>query len=467
MPTCPIGSDDVHDGMEQEYIDAPYYYSGSGQFYSPRLVRSLSEVGQTSSQSAGGPAGSAFAALSGASNSGLFSPNNYATNAENIGGGVAAGALAGFLLGGEVGGTGGGPAGYVVGALIGGAIGAIASLVEDLLGGGSPPLLRQLLHARHPLYRDIIRVSAGEIPDEKSAAPTNCSADPYATVDGAVRAVAPLANAMSARTGNECGGAIIATPGGYAYTGPVEPAGASPCGGFQSLPPGYVASYHTHPATCSGGVPSEPSQDDLDFAARSKAPVYFITPGGEISVIKPGGGPVVPLQKCGSPEMNHVSITSATEGTTTWCHQFSRRTARLLISIVFLALLSCLTAKTVAFAQPLPLTSLISLISRPEKYDGKNVVVIGFGTFGFENSYLYLSPYDAQHLVKQNAIWLSVKGYQFTRFRSLDHQTIAVEGTFHLPENPKNGAYWTNYPNGFIEVTKLRPSEPQNPLGGL
>ena len=91
---------------------------------------------------------------------------------------------------------------------------------------------------------------------------------------------------------------------------------------------------------------------------------------------------------------------------------------------------------------------------------------MGYAIFGFEDSYLYLSPYDAQHLVKQNALWLNIKGYQFTNLRSLDHQTIAVEGIFHLPENPKNGAYWTNYPNGFIEVTKLRPSEPQNPLGG-
>jgi hypothetical protein len=126
-----------------------------------------------------------------------------------------------------------------------------------------------------------------------------------------------------------------------------------------------------------------------------------------------------------------------------------------------------LAAKTEAFLQPLPVTSLISLISRPEKYDGKNVVVMGYASFGFEDSYLYLSPYDAQHLVKQNALWLDIKGYQFTSFRSLDHKTIAVEGIFHLPENPKNRGYWTNYPNGFLEVTKLRPSEPQSPLGGL
>jgi hypothetical protein len=43
-------------GLEKEFNDpAPYYYTGTGQFYSPQLVRSLSEVGQTSSSGPGGP----------------------------------------------------------------------------------------------------------------------------------------------------------------------------------------------------------------------------------------------------------------------------------------------------------------------------------------------------------------------------------------------------------------------------
>jgi len=39
----------LYQGVEQEFFDAPYYYTGSGQFYSPQLVRSLSETNQTSS----------------------------------------------------------------------------------------------------------------------------------------------------------------------------------------------------------------------------------------------------------------------------------------------------------------------------------------------------------------------------------------------------------------------------------
>jgi hypothetical protein len=165
--------------------------------------------------------------------------------------------------------------------------------------------------------------------------------------------------------------------------------------------------------------------------------------------------------------MKDLFLANTANGNTTIHSRFSGKEAKLRNFLGFLATLLCLAATTAAFAEPLPATSLISLISHPEKYDGKKVIVMGYATFGFEDSYLYLSPYDAQHLVKQNALWLNIKGYQFASLRSLDRQTIAVEGIFRLPENPKNGAYWTNYPNGFIEVTKLQPSEPHNPLGGL
>ena len=45
-----------YQGMEKEVTDpGTYYYTGSGQFYSPQLVRSLSEAGQTGSSGTGGP----------------------------------------------------------------------------------------------------------------------------------------------------------------------------------------------------------------------------------------------------------------------------------------------------------------------------------------------------------------------------------------------------------------------------
>jgi hypothetical protein len=118
-----------------------------------------------------------------------------------------------------------------------------------------------------------------------------------------------------------------------------------------------------------------------------------------------------------------------------------------------------------ATPQPLPVVSLMSLITRPEKYDGKRVVVAGYATFGFEHSYLYLSPYDAQYSIDENAVWLEIDDKRFPNWRSLDHQTVEVEGTFHVP---KGAAYWTNYPNGYIgEITHLQLSDPPGRFFGF
>ncbi len=276
-----------YQGMEKEFTDpAPYYYSGGGQFYSPQLVRSLSETGQTSSSgTGGGPSPSQLAYGPGSQGNGSFG-HWYVNNVlDPSSTGNQLGNLPDIGFASET-------ASYVI------PLGAIARIIEEwvsffewLFGGsGAPADPRQLLHGRHPLYDWILGLPVGLIATEASAAD-----DPpvYPTVDTAVRGVAPLANGLSSKTGNESGGAIVPSGKGYTYTGP-ENVG-SPCGGHLNLPP-YVGSYHTHPATCSGGVPGEPSPDDLDFAAQSRAPVYFITPDGKIYKIQPGG-PVVPLQK--------------------------------------------------------------------------------------------------------------------------------------------------------------------------
>jgi hypothetical protein len=179
-----------YQGMEKEYTDpGTYYYTGGGQFYSPQLVRSLSETGATSTQGSGGgsagggggggdfsPSGNAAAGPSG----GGFSPN-FSTSPQETGEalGAGAGAAAGtagaiytlntFLLGAE-----GGSLGYATPVVVAFLIGeGLFELFDDLFGGGSdnPPTPRQLRHARHPLYAWILGILAhGLIPDEVSEA---------------------------------------------------------------------------------------------------------------------------------------------------------------------------------------------------------------------------------------------------------------------------------------------------------
>ena len=65
-----------YNGMEKELTDpSTYYYTGLGQFYSPQLSRSLSEVGETSSSQGACPSGNDIGAPSGSSGSGLSIPS--------------------------------------------------------------------------------------------------------------------------------------------------------------------------------------------------------------------------------------------------------------------------------------------------------------------------------------------------------------------------------------------------------
>jgi hypothetical protein len=102
----------------------------------------------------------------------------------------------------------------------------------------------------------------------------------------------------------------------------------------------------------------------------------------------------------------------------------------------------------------------VSLISRPEEFDGKKVVVIGYGTIRFEDLYIYLTPYDAQQRITENALGLVLTAAQFKTSYKLDHQTVEVEGTFHRSK--------TSNQNGFIdEITEIQLRDPMNPYKGL
>jgi hypothetical protein len=155
-----------YQGMEKEFTDpAPYYYNGNGQFYSPQMVRSLSEAGQTSAGgTGGGPAGNAVARPAGSQPS---------FNTKNVEVGASIGAVLGLISIGEY-----GPIGIIPGAILGAEIGSWISFFEDIFGGSSnPPPPRQLLHGRHPLYPNILGVQDGLIPDEKSAGPEQTCGD--------------------------------------------------------------------------------------------------------------------------------------------------------------------------------------------------------------------------------------------------------------------------------------------------
>jgi len=161
----------LYQGVEKDpYDPGPLYYSGGGQFYSPQLVRSLSETGQTSSSGPGGPPPTQLAYGPGSEGNGSFGhwyTNQLEGNLTNPDGGFDIGVSTSETS-------------YVI------PVGAIIQIIEEwisffewLLGGSSaPPTPRQLYHGRHPLYGQILGISPSLAPTEASTANVPDPSDP-------------------------------------------------------------------------------------------------------------------------------------------------------------------------------------------------------------------------------------------------------------------------------------------------
>lgn len=98
--------------------------------------------------------------------------------------------------------------------------------------------------------------------------------------------------------------------------------------------------------------------------------------------------------------------------------------------------------------------SIIQLIATPERYDGKTVRVEGFLHYKFEDSELYLSKDDADHLNGKNGVWVSYttterlclqpdKDWSNRKQRTLsyfDEKWVLLEGTFDMKGHGHMGA---------------------------
>ncbi len=95
-------------------------------------------------------------------------------------------------------------------------------------------------------------------------------------------------------------------------------------------------------------------------------------------------------------------------------------------------------------------TSIIQLIANPEKYHNKLVRTEGYLHNKFEDSGLYLSKEDADHLVGKNALWVTydvkeainllgqIKNPQLHYF---DCKMVLLVGTFNKDSNGHRGMF--------------------------
>lgn len=87
--------------------------------------------------------------------------------------------------------------------------------------------------------------------------------------------------------------------------------------------------------------------------------------------------------------------------------------------------------------------SLIELIARPERYDGRRVVTVGFAALSFESQGLYVSQANADNGVTMNGVWLeepptSAKGAGKWLWND---RYVMVEGTFRAQHTGHMGMW--------------------------
>lgn len=97
--------------------------------------------------------------------------------------------------------------------------------------------------------------------------------------------------------------------------------------------------------------------------------------------------------------------------------------------------------------------SLITLIARPEDFDGKRVRVIGYLHFEFEGNGLYISKDSYEHAIARNGVWIDPPaGFESDSGparRQPNDRYVIVEGTFNAQDRGHMGMW-----SGAIEDVK-------------
>jgi hypothetical protein len=81
------------------------------------------------------------------------------------------------------------------------------------------------------------------------------------------------------------------------------------------------------------------------------------------------------------------------------------------------------------------------LIATPEKYEKKQVSIIGYAIIKFEAQGIYLSKSDAEQNINSNGLWILLSEEQLDRYQNLNNKYVLVEGTFDPNIRGHGGMY--------------------------
>ena len=111
--------------------------------------------------------------------------------------------------------------------------------------------------------------------------------------------------------------------------------------------------------------------------------------------------------------------------------------------------------------------SMISLIAKPEAFDGKRVVTSGVLRIEFEGNILYLSKLDFDHRNSKNGLWIGYGGKvegksdlkehdaYYQRLRGFTGRYVTVEATF----SQANLGHLNCCSGALLNVTRVTPLE--------
>lgn len=105
----------------------------------------------------------------------------------------------------------------------------------------------------------------------------------------------------------------------------------------------------------------------------------------------------------------------------------------------------------------LELVSLISVVSSPEKYDGKGVRLIGAFRLEFESDTLCLHQEDLTQGLPQNCVGISLDpvslGTDLKTLEKFNGKYVLVEGTFHKSRQHEFGDFFVGAVKNISRVT--------------
>jgi hypothetical protein len=108
----------------------------------------------------------------------------------------------------------------------------------------------------------------------------------------------------------------------------------------------------------------------------------------------------------------------------------------------FIAICLLLLGGVASYAQKEPSqVTLLRLLANPEKYDGKEVQVIGYLHLEFEGNGLYLHKEDYDHSILGNMIWVDATPDMQKAIKEINDKYVIIRGVFDAKRHGHMGLF--------------------------